>query len=145
MVCIFVNSEEPPIWYVPDVPTGQNGMQTPQYKEVLRKFTLELQNRGHDPSDIIFQQVQKDRIFYQDRIFYRDRIFHQDRIFYQDRIFHQKSKDGASCHTSKDTLDYIGEWLPDQKLISGRTGNHLTPECLFWSPSSPDLSERVVF
>ena len=57
MVWIAVNSEEPPIWFILDIPVGQNGMQTDQYIEVLENFTLELRNRGLDPHEIVFQQV----------------------------------------------------------------------------------------
>ena len=57
MVWIAVNSEEPPIWFIPDIPVGQNGMQTEQYIEVLENFTSELQNRGLNPHEIVFQQV----------------------------------------------------------------------------------------
>ena len=92
MVCVFVNSEEPPIYYVPDIPTGQNGMQTPEYIECLRYFTLELQNRGLDPSDIIYQQVLK-TVYFQRPYIFKDRIFSKTVYFqgpyiFKDRIFY---------------------------------------------------------
>ena len=93
----------------------------------------------------------KDRIFsrtvyFQGPYVFQDRIFSRTVYFLGPYFFqYNRIKDGASCHTSGRTLDFISEWLPDENLISGRTGNHLTPDCLFWSPSSPDLSDRDNF
>ena len=57
MISIFVNSEHPPIWFVPDIPVGQNGLRAPEYITLLRNFTLKLEERGILPSDIVLQQV----------------------------------------------------------------------------------------
>ena len=57
MIIIFVNSEDPPIWFAPEIPMGQNGLRAPEYIELLSRFTLALMDRGKLPSEIVLQQV----------------------------------------------------------------------------------------
>ena len=48
--------------------------------------------------------------------------------------------DGAPCHKAAKALAHFADWLPEENLISQRTGRYINDKQMFWAPSSPDLN-----